>query len=295
MNLEVSQLSFAYGTQQVLDISSVKFDSGHIYGIVGQNGVGKTTFFKALTNIITNYTGAVKFDEVLVKENPAILTKVGIMLDDMELYKAQTGLFNLRYFGGLRGGFDEENARSMAAALGIADSLDKKVSGYSLGMGKKLILLISLMNSADVLIFDEPFRGIDATSVAWVREKLLQLKQENKLILISSHVQEDIESICDTVYLLDNGDFKDSLDLTDTNATMTYTVAVSDVAAFAELLSQKNIPAMTKNNLVKFDSTSKDFQALFSEAVKSDITFDEIKKTSTLAGFINGATKGGYA
>jgi len=195
MKIKVENLQFSYGAKKVLNISSAGFERGKIYGIVGKNGVGKTTFFKALTNIIINYSGDVQIDGKSVKTNLHVLSKVGIVLDDMELYKNQTGLFNIRYFGGLRGGFDEEQAMKLARELEISDSIDKKVSTYSLGMNKKLILLISVINDAEILIFDEPFRGLDAKSVNWFKNYLLGLKKKGCTILISSHVQDDIESL----------------------------------------------------------------------------------------------------
>ncbi|MFC4651833.1 ATP-binding cassette domain-containing protein [Lactococcus nasutitermitis] len=287
MQIKIENLTFSYKSKAVLSIHESEFDSGKIYGIVGKNGVGKTTFFKTLTNIITNYSGRISFDEQEVKKNPNLLTKVGIMLDDMELYKSYTGLFNLRYFGGLRGGFDEARALEIAAKLDLTtEQLMGKVSRYSLGMKKKLILLISIMNDAEILIFDEPFRGIDAKSVEWMRSYLLDLKQKGKLILISSHVQEDIESVCDQVYLLAGGDFKASFDLRDTKQLLTYTVVVNEPEKLKTYLTDAGLEPVVTGNNVKFDSTIEDFQKTFRHAVEHGVDFDSIKKESKFADII---------
>ncbi|GBG97502.1 ABC transporter ATP-binding protein [Lactococcus termiticola] len=286
MGIKVEKLHFNYGKQAVLRIVSAKFEAGKIYGIVGKNGVGKTTFFKTMTNIITNYSGQVFIDGQEVKKNPSVLSKIGITLDDMELYKNFSGLFNIRYFGGLRGSLNEAKALEMAKHLSIADALDKKVSSYSLGMGKKLILLISLMNDAEVLIFDEPFRGIDAASVAWLRDYLLELKKKGKMILISSHVQEDIESICDEVLPLYEGDFQESFDLTDAERELSYSVVVDDIEKLQTLLSSMGIDARLEDNKVKFDANTASFQELFKKAAADGLLFDEIKKESKFADFV---------
>lgn len=286
MKISVENLTFAYGARGGLGGVSAEFESGKIYGIVGNNGVGKTTFFKTLTNIITNYAGTVTFDETNVRENPTVLAKTGILLDDIELYKSYTGWFNLRYFGGLRGEFDEETAQQLAEQLNIAENLNQRVSSYSLGMGKKLLLLISLMNDADVLIFDEPFRGIDAKSVAWFRNYLLNLKKKGKLILVSSHVQEDIETLCDEVYVLSNGKFTDSFDLTDSAQILIYKVAVNQPEILVEILSDKAISNTVSDQTVKFESTVENFQSIFKAAAARDIVFDEIKKESKFAEFV---------
>lgn len=280
MKVSIENLNFSYATRRVLNISSVEFEQGKIYGIVGKNGIGKTTFFKAITNIITNYKGSVVIDGVEVKANLGALSKVGVVLDNMELYRNFTGLFNLRYFGGLRGGFDEEQALQYARELDIADALKNKVKTYSLGMQKKLILLISIMNDAEMLIFDEPFRGIDAKSVAWFKAFLLSLKNKGRMILISSHVREDIESMADSVLVMSDGDFKDSFDLKNANQVFVYKLEVSDKALLIGLLKDKHIDFELNGEQVKVDLTEAQYKEIFKEAVARDIEFLQINKES---------------
>ena len=286
MKIKVENLQFSYGTKKVLNISDTEFEQGKIYGIVGKNGAGKTTFFKALTNIITNYSGNVLIDEVSVKENLKALSKVGIVLDDMELYKNQTGLFNMRYFGGLRGGFDEEQALKLACELDIFDCINKKVSSYSLGMSKKLILLISVINDAEILIFDEPFRGLDAQSVNWFKNYLLGLKEKGCAILISSHTQEDIETMSDNVLVLTGGDFSNTFDLKDSTQEYIYSVEVSDKTPFVELLQAKEISFVEQEKFVKFELDEAKYKEIFRQAVAQEIEFYQIKKENKFVNLI---------
>lgn len=286
MKINVENLEFAYSTKKVLNISKIEFEQGKIYGIVGKNGAGKTTFFKALTNIIVNYKGVVQIDGLDIKKNFQTLSKVGIVLDDLELYKNYTGLFNLRYFGGLRGGFDETQALKLARELEIEDSLNKKVSTYSLGMNKKLILLISVMNDAQILIFDEPFRGLDAKSVNWFKNYLIDLKNQGRTIMISSHIQEDIESLSDKVLVLSNGDFGNVFDLKSEAQNFIYRVEVSDQQAFIDLLQQKTIPFEVHDHFIKFELDETAYKALFKQSVENGLEFSQIKKESKFAELI---------
>jgi len=287
MKVQVENLDFSYGFKKVLNISRAEFEEGNIYAIVGKNGVGKTTFFKAITNIVTNYTGQVLIDNINVKQNLFILSQVGIVLDDMELYKGKTGLFNLRYFGGLRGGFDESYALGLASELEIVDALNMKVSRYSLGMNKKLILLISLMSNARILIFDEPFRGLDLKTVEWFRNHLINMKNENRLVLISSHVQEDIEALSDKVLVLANGDFINEFNLKDTTQTLLYRVEVNLPKEFIALLIEHNIPYQQQGEfIVAFHSTEEKYKHLFKQAVAKDIEFYQIKKESLFTQYV---------
>lgn len=286
MKIKVENLQFSYQNKKVLNISKIDFEQGKIYGIVGKNGAGKTTFFKALTNIIVNYKGVVEIDGASIKNNFQSLSKVGIVLDDLELYKSHTGLFNLRYFGGLRGGFDERQAIKLADELEIADSLDKKVSSYSLGMHKKLILLISIMNDAQILIFDEPFRGLDAKSVNWFKNYLIDLKNQGRTILISSHIQDDIESLSDKVLVLSNGDFNGVFDLKNEAQNFIYRVEVSDQQAFIKLLEQNTILFEVQDKLIKFELGEAAYKTLFKQSVENGLEFSQIKKENKFAELI---------
>ena len=286
MKVTVKNLHFSYGANKVLNISSAEFEHGKIYGIVGKNGAGKTTFFKTLTNIITNYSGDVLIDGEPAKTNLKALSKVGIVLDDMELYKNQTGLFNMRYFGGLRGGFDEEQALKLASELDIFDSIDKKVSRYSLGMRKKLILLISVINDAEILIFDEPFRGLDTQSVNWFKNYLLGLKNKGCMILISSHIQEDIESMSDNVLVLAGGDFNNTFDLKDNSQEYIYSVEISDKTSFVGLLQAEEISFVEQGKFVKFELNEAKYKEIFKQAVAQDIEFHQIKKENKFVNLI---------
>ena len=286
MKIQVSNLNFSYGPRRVLQVSNVSFEQGKAYGIVGKNGVGKTTFFKCLVNIITNYSGSVLIDGLEMRTNLSVLKNVGIVLDDMSLYLNRTGMFNLQYFAGLRGGAPPSNIRSLAHELEIAGALEMRVSKYSLGMTKKLQLLISLMNDAEILIFDEPFRGLDAKSVDWFRNYLTQLKQQGRTILISSHVQEDIESIADNVYVLDNGDFSASFDLHDTTQDFIYYVEVSNVEQLQRLLAGVGISSVMSGKFLQFTAGEDLYRQVFKQAVAQDIEFFQVKKEVQFAKFV---------
>lgn len=284
MQIEVKNLAFSYGTRPILTIDIVTFAAGKIYGIVGRNGVGKTTFFKTLTNIITKYQGTITYDGQEVKSNPSVLQHVGIMLDDMELYRARTGWFNIRYFGGLRGGVDETKAQEIATALGIDKALAQKVSTYSLGMRKKLVMLISLMNDADVMIFDEPFRGIDVAAVQWLNQHFKQLRDAGKTILVSSHVQADLADLADWVYALVNGNFSQRFNLTDQEQQRTYRVRVNNQDQLLDLLEAAKIESqVTEQGVIIFKTSAPQFDQLFKQAVADGVTFSAIDSQNQFA------------
>ena len=286
LKIQVSNLSFSYGSKRVLQVRNVSFEQGKAYGIVGKNGVGKTTFFKCLVNIITNYQGNVLINGLEVRQNLSVLGDVGIVLDDMSPYRNRTGMFNIQYFAGLRGGMSIEHVMRLAQELEIAGDLESKVSKYSLGMTKKLQLLISLMNDANILIFDEPFRGLDAKTVDWFRNYLVELKRQGRTILISSHVQEDIESIADHVLVLENGDFAAEFDLSDTTQDFIYSVEVSDPVHFRLLLEDAELTVGMAGKFIQFTASEAVYRQVFKQSVAKDIEFIQVKKEVQFAQFV---------
>ncbi|WP_436667654.1 ABC transporter ATP-binding protein [Latilactobacillus sakei] len=258
MQIEINNLVVTYKNNVALDLKNLTIPNGGAYGIVGHNGAGKTTLFKSLTNIITNYSGEIQIDGQNVRDNPAILNRVGIVLDGMSVYMNQTGWFNLAYFSGLRGEFNREQARTLAAEIGIEAVLNQKVKTYSYGMKKKLILLIALLHQPELLILDEPFRGLDLDTVQWFKTYLQKLISEGSMtLLISSHVQSDIEMFCKSVFVIDHGQLRETIDLAtesdkklrvvDTTDNVKVQVILTEMAYEHEVLADGRIQLSIKD------------------------------------------------
>lgn len=240
MEIKIKDLNMRYGRAEVLNIPFLEFEKGISYGLVGHNGAGKTTLFKCITNIIATYQGGIFINDELVKKHNELLLNVGIVLDGMSVYTNRTGWFNIQYFSGLRGTFDEEKASNLARELDLYSVLDQKVKNYSYGMQKKLILLIALMHTPEILILDEPFRGLDIDTVKWFKGYLKQLTSQGLTLLISSHVQNDLEALCDIVYVIDRGRISETIDMKAEKAKMIRLINTTNNDRFATLLDEAN-------------------------------------------------------
>ncbi|WP_086314845.1 ABC-2 type transport system ATP-binding protein [Enterococcus sp. 7F3_DIV0205] len=240
MEIKVRDLVMRYGRAEVLNIRSLDFEKGTSYGLVGHNGAGKTTLFKCMTNIIANYQGEILIDDTSVKQHNEVLLNVGIVLDGMSVYSNRSGWFNIQYFSGLRGNFDEEKARDLARELDLYAVLDQKVKTYSYGMQKKLILLIALMHTPEVLILDEPFRGLDIDTVKWFKKYLKQLTEKGLTLVISSHVQNDLEALCDIVYVIDRGRISETIDINAEKEKQIRRIDTTNNARLQEMLDEAN-------------------------------------------------------
>lgn len=288
MEIRIDNLQMRYGVKEVLSVEHLRLEQGKTYGLVGHNGAGKTTLFKCLTNIIATYSGDIFIGDANVKEDNQVLLNVGIVLDGMSVYQDHTGWFNILYFSGLRGEQNEEEARRLAVELDLLDALDEKVSHYSYGMQKKLILLIALLHNPKILILDEPFRGLDVKTVAWFKEYLKTLTKNGQTLLISSHVQNDLETLCDEVIVIDKGRILESIDLVEERKTAVRLLLTSDNQAVADILREYQVPfQMNKEGVIKLDTANPQWMEVYHLLYNHNIMITEMSKVPVLADKLN--------
>lgn len=184
---------------------SMEVPEGCITGLIGRNGAGKSTTFKAILGLIRTDGGKVQvFGKPADKLSKADREQMGVVLSDSgfsEYLKVKDLVPILR---SMYHSFDEEGFRQRCERLRIP--LDKQMKDFSTGMKRKLQIIAALSHDAKLLILDEPTAGLDVVA----REKLLDMlreymEQEGRAILISSHISTDLESFCDDIYLIDGG------------------------------------------------------------------------------------------
>lgn len=288
MEIRIEELQMYYGVKEVLSIDHLCLEQGKTYGLVGHNGAGKTTLFKCLTNIIATYSGDIFIGDTNVKEDNKILLNVGIVLDGMSVYQDHTGWFNIDYFSGLRGESHTEKAKKLATELDLLEALDEKVSRYSYGMQKKLILLIALLHNPKILILDEPFRGLDVKTVTWFKEYLKNLTQHGQTLLISSHVQNDLETLCDEVMIIDKGRIIEEIDLVHERQTAIRLIATTNNPMFAAILKEMDVPfQMNKEGVIKLDTADNRWKEVYHQLYSEEIMITEMSKVPVLADKLN--------
>ncbi len=286
--IEIRELLMRYNKREVLNIRALDFEKGKSYGLVGHNGAGKTTLFKCITNINCTFSGKILIDGVCAKEDTSALRHVSIVLDGMSVYRGRTGWFNIQYFSGLRGQENEARAKELAHELDIAHALDQKVNTYSYGMQKKLILLIALLFEPKVLILDEPFRGLDFDSVKWFKGYLKELTAGGLTLLISSHVQSDLEALCEEVFIIDKGVISDHIDMLSEKKKMIRLLDTSNNAQLIQLLGEMNYPfELDDENRVKLDIGVPEWSTIESQLKKANIEITEMSKAKVLDKILN--------
>lgn len=155
-------------------------------------------FFETKGRILT-------VDDIRVGKATDFPSKLGIIIETPGFLPHETGFHNLQILASLNGSIGKSQIKEVLRKVGLDPQMKKHVCKYSLGMRQRLGIAQAIMENPDTLILDEPFNGLDKKGVAEIREIILELKKENKTILIASHNAEDIKILCNNVYEMDSG------------------------------------------------------------------------------------------
>ncbi len=183
--------------------------SGEVFGLLGPNGAGKTTTMRMLATLIRPDSGEVFYDGVNIKENPLkAKASFAFLTTDLQLDKKSNANDMFDYFAGLYHvpkDKAEQRKKELFETFGIESFADTKISKLSQGMRQKVSIAISVIHDPDFLIFDEPTNGLDIIASRDVRDFILKMKQEGKCIILSTHLFDLVEKICDRAAMIVNG------------------------------------------------------------------------------------------
>lgn len=191
--LEIKNLSVSFKDKDVLQSLNLEIEEGIIVGILGKNGAGKTTLFESLYQS-QKYSG-----EILWKKQKLLRENISYLETENYFYPYITGREYLSYFA------KDKLPKTIELAEKFQLPLEKYVQYYSSGMKKKLALIGMLMLDKPINILDEPFNGVDFEGVHLLYDIIRELKQSNKIVMISSHIIETLFHTCDRIVTLENG------------------------------------------------------------------------------------------
>ena len=215
--LEVSNVTKAFGNRVAVNNLSFTIKEGEIYGFLGPNGAGKTTTMKMICGLTSITKGNVKICNYdMPKDSEKALRYVGALIENPLMYPNMTGMENLKYYASLYGNISKNDIIKYARVVGLEHRLKDKLKTYSLGMKQRLGIAQALLHSPKILILDEPLSGLDPNGVKEMRDFLKVLAREYKIaILISSHMLSDMEQICDTIGIINNGQLLETRSITE--------------------------------------------------------------------------------
>ncbi len=211
--IEFNNISLSYGNRLILDNISFKINEGQIFGMLGPNGVGKSTIFNLLTGLIKPNSGTIKIDGVDVTNYPIFLRtkkfKVGFVPQYGGYFNDLTLIDNLKAISEII--IDDKNLRSeridyIISRFELDNLRDIKAKHLSGGQKRKLVLAMALLSKPKVLLLDEPFAALDVLTIKMLQEIIVNLQQENQItICICDHQARDLLACVDAAMILSNG------------------------------------------------------------------------------------------
>lgn len=208
MKIEIKNLYKKFRKNYVLKDINVTFSSGNIYGIIGQNGSGKSVLLKIICSFYTQTSGEILQDGFNYIKNNTFPDDLRALIENPDFIPDLTGYENLLLLASIQNIIDKEDIIKALQDVNLFEEKDKKYKEYSLGMKQKLGIAQVLMEDPSVIILDEAFNGIDSESVKKIKKILLKEKEVGKLIIITSHYKEDINELCDIVFEMNEGELR---------------------------------------------------------------------------------------
>lgn len=194
----------SFGKEHVLKDVSLTIPPGRIFGVVGNNGSGKTVLMKCICGFMKPDSGNIVVNGEQVGKDCDFPDGLGVIIETPGFLPNLSGFQNLKILASLKARIGKEEIRNTLERVGLNPGMRKPVAKYSLGMRQRLGIAQAIMENPDVLILDEPFNGLDKNSVGQMRELIKELRQQGKSILLASHNAQDIEELCDDVHEMED-------------------------------------------------------------------------------------------
>lgn len=209
--VELKQLSKMIGKKKIIDNLNLSLFPGQITGFLGPNGSGKTTTIRMMVGLMKPSSGEVVIDgQVLNDHFEETISKVGVIVENPEMYKYMSGWKNLVHFARMNKRINKDRIKEVVNQVGLQNRIHEKVSTYSLGMRQRLGLAQALLHRPKFLILDEPTNGLDPAGIREFRTYLRKIADEEGVsVFVSSHLLSEIELMCDRIAVIQNGQLID--------------------------------------------------------------------------------------
>jgi ABC-2 type transport system ATP-binding protein len=204
--VELDRIAKSYDKKVAVQDLSLRIEPGSMFGLLGPNGAGKTSSIRMMIGVTMPDSGTVSlFGQPFTRK---ALERVGYLPEERGLYKKMKVLDQLIFMGQLHGldaATATTRARQWAERMQIAEALDKKTEELSKGMQQKIQFIATLLHDPELIIMDEPFSGLDPVNAILLQDTLIELKNQGKAVLFSTHRMDQVEKLCDAISLVNRG------------------------------------------------------------------------------------------
>ena len=202
--VQTEGLTKNYGKIVAVDNLSLTVPRGHVFGLLGPNGSGKTTTMGMLLGLTRPTAGSFRLFGAHTRHQVA-LRRVGAIVETPTFYPYLSGRQNLAYFQGILGRGTSQELDDLLERVSLADRGDDRFHTYSLGMKQRLGLAYALLGDPELLFLDEPTNGMDPAGMAEIRDLIRSLGTEDRTVFLSSHLLNEVEQVCDSLVILSKG------------------------------------------------------------------------------------------
>ncbi len=204
LKIELRNVSKSFKNNVVIKDVNVDFEEGKIYGLVGRNGSGKTVLLKLICGYMTATSGEIIFDGKVLNKDINVPPSTRCLIENPQFLPYKTGYQNLKLLADILKLIGKEEIEETLKKVNLYEDRDKQYYKYSLGMKQKLGIAQTLMENPKVIILDEPFNGVEDDTAQQIRDLLIEEKQKGKIIILASHIKDDIDILVDVLYQVKN-------------------------------------------------------------------------------------------
>jgi len=201
---QVSNVVKSYGNKRVVNDVSFSVAQGEIFGLIGPNGAGKTTTIRLMMDIIKPDSGDIHILGERISDDAK--NRIGYLPEERGLYKKLSVLKTLTYLSALKNSkVDNSRIEGLLKRVDLLPHKDKKIEELSRGMGQLIQFLATIIHNPQLIILDEPFAGLDPVNTELLKEIILELRSQNKAIILSTHRMNEVEELSDRILMIDRG------------------------------------------------------------------------------------------
>lgn len=218
--LEAKDIQKSFGRCKILKNINFEIEAGQIVGLLGPNGVGKTTLMKIICGLLTSDAGTITIGGYYLEKNPCeYLSQIGMIIEQPALYYNMDAYMNMLLQARLYGAPDKNRIHKLLSRFELDNVGKKKIKNFSLGMKQRLGIAMALYSNPKLLILDEPMNGLDPEGIMVMRDLLRDVAKEGVAVLVSSHILTEIERLCSNIIIMNDGYIKNVV--TNENTVMT--------------------------------------------------------------------------
>lgn len=208
MRIEIHGLTKRIKGNEVLKGIDLQLEGGKIYGVQGKNGCGKTMLMRSIAGLILPTEGEIVINGKKLHRDISVPESIGILIENPSFLGEYSGFENLKMLASINLSLADEEIDELLEQVGLSEQRDKKFGKYSLGMKQRLGVAAAIMGNPEIILLDEPINAIDGEGVEQMRQVILGMRDEGRIIIVACHDKEEMELLADEIIVMVEGEVR---------------------------------------------------------------------------------------